>query len=135
MSAASDLPEVGTSLSTGGLVVAGVCALVFLAVGLANYAGYGRFIATSYLVSPFVILAAAWLGGGTLLVLGAVWLLGLGSGAGEVLGFVLAAAGLLAWVVGLVGIFWLPVRLRPRWMRDVMARRTAGEDVQGEVSR
>ena len=66
MSALSDLPEVEPTMSTGGLVVAGICALVFLAVGLANYAGYFRFIATSYLVSPFVILATAWLGGGAL---------------------------------------------------------------------
>ena len=109
--------------------------MLFLLLGLANYAGYGRFIATSYLLSPYVILALAWLGGGTLLVLGGAWLLTLGPVLWDVLGLVLAVAGVLSWVVGIVGLFWLPVRLRPRWMRELMARHEAGEDVRGEVWR
>lgn len=135
MTAATDLPETGSALSGPGLVVVVVCALVFLALGLANYAGFGRFIATAYILSPYVILALAWLGGGALLVVVGVWLLGLGSTAGDVAGIVVAVAGILSWVVGIVGLFWLPTRLRPRWMRELQARRQAGEDVQGGVWR
>ena len=59
VSVAVVLPEAPEPALTGaGLVVAVVCAVLFLLLGLANYAGYGRFIATSYLLSPYVILAA-----------------------------------------------------------------------------
>ncbi|WP_315093146.1 hypothetical protein [uncultured Cellulomonas sp.] len=129
------LPDTGATLSGPGLVVGAVCAVLFLVLGLANYAGYFRFVATAYILSPYVILACAWLGGGALLVLAGVWLLGLGPVVATVAGIVLAAVGALAWVVGLVGLVWLPRRLRPRWMCDLLDRRRAGEDVQGGVWR
>jgi hypothetical protein len=131
---AADLPEAGTTLAGPGLLVSALCALVFLALGLANYAGYGKFIATAYILSPFVILALAWLGGGGLLVLVGAWLASLGT-VGTVVGVLVAALGALAWVVGVVGLFWMPPRLRPRWMRDLLARRKAGDDVHGGVRR
>jgi hypothetical protein len=133
LTAAADLSD--GSLPVAGLAVVGVCALVFLALGLANYAGYGTFIVDAHILSPYAILALAWLGGGTLLVLVGGWLLGLGAAGWGVLGLVVAVAGVLAWVVGIVGLFWLPARLRPRWMRDRMEHRTDRPDGRGEAWR
>jgi len=134
LTAAADLPE--GSLPVAGLVVGGLCALLLLGVGLANYAGYGAFIVDAHILSPYAILALAWLGAGTLLVLAGAWLLGLGAVGWDVLGVAVAAAGALAWIVGLVGLFWLPRRLRPRWMRDLMDRRRADRhDVPKEARR
>ena len=135
LTAAADLPGTDATLPGAALVVPVVAAVLFLLVGLANYAGYGRFIATAYIVSPYVFLALAWLGAGALLVLAGAWLLTLGPLLWDVVGVLLAVVGVLSWVVGIVGLFWLPVRLRPRWMRELMAGDTAGEDVRGEVWR
>lgn len=133
MTAAADLPA---SVSGPGLAVVVACATVFLALGLANYAGYGRSIATAYILSPFVALALAWLGGGTLLVVSGLWLTGLGATVWDAVGLAVAVLGLVSWAVGIVGLFWMPTRLRPRWMRDLMARRKAGEpELEGEAWR
>lgn len=102
-----------------GLAVAGVCAAVFLAVGAAHYRGAFRRLVDPWLLSPYTGLALAWLGGGGLLVVASLAVPSTG-GATAVLSAVLGLAGIGAWAVGIVGVLWLPARLRPRWLRELL---------------
>lgn len=115
-----DLPPVGSDLAVGGYAVGAVCAAVLLAGGLAHYAGRGRRFVDPWMLSPYTGLAAAWLGAGGLLVCSATLLAAVPSAVATVLAVVLGVAGVVSWLVGLVGVVWLPSRLRPRWLRELL---------------
>lgn len=104
--------------------VLGVLALVF---GIAHYRGFGKQLAETWTLSPYVILAVGWMGAAVLLVL-----LGVGlmwdrlPAIVHLVGGLIVAAGVGCWFLGLVGIFWLPRRLRPRWLVEQVAWDPAG---------
>jgi hypothetical protein len=107
-----------TSDLSGGLVVGAVCSAALLVAGLAHYAGVGKGVARIPMITSTTTLALAWLGAGGLLTCLAALVLQDASPARSVLGLLLGALGLACWVVGLVGLFWLPQALRPRWLRE-----------------
>ena len=114
----TDLAGSATGSVAAGGVVAAVCAAVFFGFGVAHYAGVAKRIALVPRLSPTTGLAAAWLGGGALLMGVAAAVLDADGGVRAVLGLLLGAAAVASWCVGLVAIFWLPRRLRPRWLRE-----------------
>lgn len=114
----SALADPATTGAGPGLLLVAACAGVLLALGVAHYAGVGKAWADVWVVSPFLVLALAWLGGGGLLMTLAVLVLAEDGSVWTVLGAVLGLASAVAWVIGLVGLFWLPRALRPRWLRE-----------------
>jgi hypothetical protein len=103
---------------TAGLAVGAFCATLLLGVGVAHYAGVAKWMAQFWLFSTTTVLALAWLGGGALLVGAAVGLLDGDGAVRTASGLLLGVAGMASWLVGFVGLFWLPRRLKPRWLRE-----------------
>lgn len=126
-SLAQPLPELGATASDGrGLAVGALCAGLFLAFGIAHYAGFAKLLADAFVFSPYLGLATGWLGGGALLMIVAARVIPAdGPLALTLLGLALGFVAAIAWVVGLVGIFWIPQRLRPRWLRERLSQRPA----------
>lgn len=118
----ADAGVAGDAGTGTGLAVAAACAALLLGVGLAHYAGAWRWLAQVGLLSATTAASLAWIGGGGLLVCGALALDGAEGGPGAVGTLVLGAAGLVVAAIGLVGVVWLPGRLRPRWMRQGAGR-------------
>lgn len=113
----SEAADAVTSAAPAGSAISLMCGAAFLSFGLAHYAGVAKQVATSWRFSPTVGLAPAWLGGGALIITTAGWLMSAQSAVCTVLGLLLALVGSLLWLVGIVAVFWLPQRLRPRWQR------------------
>ena len=107
--------------TSSGVLVAMACSLVMLAVGVAHYRGRMRWLAGWWMFSPYTGLSAAWWGAAGLLS-GCVHLLdGVGSTVADIALLLVGAAAVVAWLVGLMGIVWLPKALRPRWLLDSQA--------------
>lgn len=105
--------------SGAGVAVAALCGAVFLAFGIAHYRGFVTSLSDRFVFGPYVGLAMGWLGGGALLAALSYPLLnGERPVAATVVGVLVVLAALVCWVVGLVGVFWLPRALRPRWLRE-----------------
>jgi hypothetical protein len=124
MELAVRLSAVGQDAGTvdrSGVLVALVCSLVLLAVGVAHYRGAARWLAHWGILSEYTVLALAWLGAGGVLSTAAILLADQESTVAAVLTVVVGIAGLAAGVVGIVGIVWLPRALRPRWLLDSQA--------------
>ncbi|GGC06909.1 hypothetical protein [Cellulomonas carbonis] len=116
------LPDPSAAPPTGGLVVGAIASLVLLALGLAHYAGRFRTLAEVWILGPTVVLACAWLGAGGLLATIGAALAGQDDAVLVLLGAVAVVLALVAWVVGIVGIFWLPRALQPRWFVEQVER-------------
>ncbi|WP_456787806.1 hypothetical protein [Cellulomonas sp. P5_C5] len=102
----------------GGYAIGAVCGAVFLGIGVAHYAGVGKSMAGFWLFTTTNVLALAWLGAGVLVGVASVAVLDGDGTVRTVLGLLLSFAAVTSWLVGVVGIFWLPRRLRPRWHRE-----------------
>lgn len=106
---------------SGGLLVAAAAGTAMLALGVAHYAGRLRWMAQVWVISPYLVLAMAWLGAGAVLSVAGLVLMAQDVAVLVLLGALLVVAAHVSWLVGVVGIFWLPRRLRPRWLEEQVA--------------
>jgi len=118
-----------------GVAVGFVCALVFFAFGVAHYRGFAPFFLDTYILSPYSGLAPAWLGAGGMLAMPSLLLPDDAPALLVVPTMLAGLAGMVAVVIGLVAIVWLPRRLQPRWMRERLAWRREHPTVWVKVSR
>lgn len=84
---------------------------VFLAVGLAAYAGYAKPRVVTMWPKPTLGFGSAWLGAAGILmfptaVANETW---------KIPAFIVGLFGGLCFVVAMLSFFWLPRRLLPRW--------------------
>lgn len=106
--------------------------LALVTFGVAAYRGRGKFAVTTWMF-PTAHFATAWIGSAVLsggvgrLVVAAQPDDGPAPVALRVLGGVVLLVGAVCWLVGLVGLFWLPAVLTPGWFRQWRAR---GSDPQ-----
>ncbi|MDQ1292843.1 MAG: hypothetical protein QG608_724 [Actinomycetota bacterium] len=92
---------------------------VFLALGLAHYAGFTKPVAFGGPFGPYLGLGITWMGGGTILSgLGLI----LSEKVHPVFALLLCPPGALGFVIGVVSIVWIPRFLRPAWLRDWVDR-------------
>ena len=100
------------------MIVVILGSLVFLAFGVAHHRGAMKHAVFYAIFGIYSGAAAAWIGGGGVLVGVSGLITESADGPLEVLGLLVGVVGVAVFAVGAVGVFWMPRRLRPAWLRD-----------------
>jgi hypothetical protein len=109
------------------MIVVLVIGLLFLAIGLAHYAGYAKPLAFRGLFGPYLPLGMAWFGAAA--VLSSVGLMMSNAGY-DIAAALVQLAALACFAIALLSIVWLPRRLRPRWLQEWIDRGRPVEEVR-----
>ena len=104
-----------------GLLIMAAVSAAFTAMGVRAYQGASCFRVVTA-PSPTAYFASAWFWGAGILITLVWWAFELLGDPTNLLLLPFAVLGAVGWIIGLVGVVWMPPRLTPRWYRDWVLR-------------